>query len=834
MYAINQITTIINGTLFQFSNIETYITSLIIDTRRIENSSNSLFFALVTSSNNGHKFIADALQKGIRNFVVSDKTIINHTATENHPVAANYILVDDTLLALQMLAASHRHQFQYPVIGITGSNGKTIVKEWLYHLLKEHYNIVRSPKSYNSQIGVPLSVWQMKNSHTLALFEAGISQPYEMEKLEHIISPTIGILTNISSAHDENFSSRNVKTVEKLLLFKHSRALIYNSDADMVMQHILPLINKTNKQTLTGFSWSKKQKADLEITAISKQADSTTIQASYQNKNFSIVIPFTDEASIDNAITCWATLLYMQVPHENIKAGMRLLPAVAMRLELKAGINNCSLINDSYNSDMASLGIALDFLMQQQQHNQRTLILSDILQSGQSENDLYEAVSTMVMQKKLHCFIGIGAALTRQKKRFSGNSFFYENTDAFISQHNKQLLTDQTILIKGARTFEFERIVKLLQQKAHQTVLQINLNGILNNFKFYKSLLNPTTKTMCMVKAFAYGSGSFEIANVLQHHHSDYLAVAYADEGVALRQAGIKLPIMVMNPDEQSFDSIVDFELEPEIYSMRLLAAYNQAAQRKSIKARKKHFSVHIKLDTGMHRLGFEMKEITPLVNHLKNWPHIKVASIFSHLAASDAPQHDAFTQNQIDLFSTISNKLITGLGYQPLLHILNSAGVVRWPQAQFNMVRLGIGLHGIGNTDAELALQPVASLHTTISQIKTIAAGETIGYNRSGIALNDMRIATVAIGYADGYLRKLGNGVGRMMIHGKLVPVVGNICMDMCMLDVTGIDCKEGDDVLVFGADYPIQQIAAQLQTIVYEVLCSISQRVKRVYYFE
>ncbi|HQU99773.1 MAG TPA: Mur ligase family protein, partial [Bacteroidia bacterium] len=408
MYAINQITTIINGTLFQFSNIETYITSLIIDTRRIENSSNSLFFALVTSSNNGHKFIADALQKGIRNFVVSDKTIINHTATENHPVAANYILVDDTLLALQMLAASHRHQFQYPVIGITGSNGKTIVKEWLYHLLKEHYNIVRSPKSYNSQIGVPLSVWQMKNSHTLALFEAGISQPYEMEKLEHIISPTIGILTNISSAHDENFSSRNVKTVEKLLLFKHSRALIYNSDADMVMQHILPLINKTNKQTLTGFSWSKKQKADLEITAISKQADSTTIQASYQNKNFSIVIPFTDEASIDNAITCWATLLYMQVPHENIKAGMRLLPAVAMRLELKAGINNCSLINDSYNSDMASLGIALDFLMQQQQHNQRTLILSDILQSGQSENDLYEAVSTMVMQKKLHCFIGIG------------------------------------------------------------------------------------------------------------------------------------------------------------------------------------------------------------------------------------------------------------------------------------------------------------------------------------------------------------------------------------------------------------------------------------------
>lgn len=832
MYNIQQIAKIVSGNLFAFTHQATDIMHLVTDTRKIENSNHSLFFALETSSNNGHKYIADALQKGIRNFVVADEAIIKQTAPAQHPSAANYILVNNTLHALQALAAWHRQQFNYPVIAITGSNGKTIVKEWLYHLLKHHYQIVRSPKSYNSQIGVPLSVWQMQKENNLAIFEAGISEKNEMAVLAEIIKPTIGIFTNIGSAHDEHFGNRIEKLNEKLLLFTTCKAFIYNSDQDEIVQPVKHYTQTQNKTLTEIISWSKTKKADLSITSISKQESGTEIKALFKSNDVHIQIPFTDEASVNNAITCWAALLYMRIPNVSIQEGMKLLPPVAMRLELKDGVNNCSLINDSYNSDMASLRIALDFLMQQQQHSKRTLILSDILQSGKSEDELYEAVATLVSQKKLHCFIGIGPALLRQQHRFNTLSHFYVSTEDFINQTHH--FADETILIKGARTFGFERIVKLMQQKAHQTVLQINLNALLHNYKFYKSLLMPQTKTMCMVKAFAYGSGSFEIANVLQYHHCDYLAVAYADEGVALRKAGINLPIMVMNPDAQSFDSIIDFKLEPEIYSLRLLHEYYNTVQRKLIKAHHTPYKIHIKIDTGMHRLGFVKDDASALCSQLKLWPSIKVASMFSHLAASDADAHDKYTQTQIDLFTHISQQLIDGLGYKPLLHILNSAGVVRWPKAQFDMVRLGIGLHGIGSTTSEKTLQPVAALHTTISQIKTVRAGQTIGYNRSGIAAHDMRIATVAIGYADGYPRKLGNGIGNMFIAGKLAPVIGNICMDMCMLDITGIDCNEGDDVVVFSAEHSIHNMAKQLDTIVYEVLCNISQRVKRVYYYE
>lgn len=825
-YTITTITPIIQAQIKGNGNKEAIIKQLLIDSRKLNNAETSLFFAIKGERHDGHTYIKDLYENGVRNFVVSALP-----SPENQYTDANFCVVDDTLAALQQLAAYHRKQYKIPVIGITGSNGKTIVKEWLYQLMREDHTIVRSPKSYNSQVGVPLSVWQMGKENNLAIFEAGISKPHEMTQLEQIIQPTIGLITNIGQAHDENFESQQEKVREKLLLFTHTDTLIYCKD-------YLPLHNEiaANKrfQGVKVFSWSKKMRADLLVGRITKTATDTEIQGVYKNDFIAVQIPFTDQASIENAIHCWATLLFMGYDNVAIAQRMRFLSPIAMRLELKEGINNCSIINDSYNSDLGSLSIALDFLNQQKQHSKKTLVLSDILQSGRNEDELYKEVAELLHKKGVTRLIGIGESITKQQQQFNLEKTFYKSTDDFIKGYSNSFFRDETVLLKGARAFGFEAISKIIQQKAHETVLEINLNAIVHNLNYYRSKIKAETKVMAMVKAFSYGSGSFEIANVLQFHRVDYLAVAYADEGVELRKAGITMPVMVMNPEEQSYEAMIQYNLEPEIYSFRVLSLFEEAVNR-SERLHNKIVSVHIKLDTGMHRLGFNTADMNELIVRIKNNKQIRIKSVFSHLAASDEPEHDDFTRQQIKSFNKMTEAIKAHFTYPIMKHILNSAGISRFPDAQFDMVRLGIGLYGIGaNTWEQQQLQNVSTLKTNISQIKNIPANETIGYSRKGVATRDIQIATVPIGYADGLSRKLSGGKGIMMVNGKPAPIIGNVCMDMCMIDITDINANENDEVIVFGESYPITQVAKDVGTIPYEILTNVSRRVKRIYYQE
>ncbi len=804
------------------------IRGLLIDSRNLTQTENILFFAIRGERHDAHEFLPDVYENGIRNFVVNE---LPGNAEMEFP-ESNFLVVPDTLVALHELAAHHRRQFSYPVIAITGSNGKTIVKEWLWQLLRDDFNIVRSPKSYNSQVGVPLSVWQMDSNHELAIFEAGISRRGEMAKLKSILKPDIAILTNIGSAHDENFTGREQKANEKLLLLKDAQTIIVCKDDATVFAKI-----QNENPTRKIISWSRKTKADLQISRVSKEKNETKIKATYGNRFVEIKIPFTDEASVENAIHCWTTLLFLGLDDEVIASRMNLLVPVAMRLELKEGVNNCSVINDSYNSDLGSLSVALDFLNQQQQYPKRTLILSDILQSGKDEKDLYVEVSQLIKGKGVSKLIGIGEAISRRAELFGEmETAFYNSTAEFLAAFHTGAFHNETILLKGARTFGFEAISKVLQQKAHETVLEIDLNALVHNLNFVKSRLNPGTKLMAMVKAFSYGSGSFEIANVLQFHRVDYLAVAYADEGVELRKVGITVPIMVMNPEEQSYDEMIRHNLEPEIFSFRVLQLFDEAAKRfKQRHPAQAPVAVHIKLDTGMRRLGFEESDVNELIVRLQNSKELVVRSIFSHLAASDEEQHDDFTRRQVRSFTTMSDEIKKHFTYPIHRHILNSAGIFRFPDAQFDMVRLGIGLYGIAAGEEEQKnLKSVSTLKTTISQLKNVSKGESIGYSRKGIAEDTMRIATVPIGYADGLSRKLSNGNGKMFVNGKAAKIVGNVCMDMCMLDVTGINCAEGDEVIVFGPHHPITELAKDMGTISYEVLTNVSRRVKRVYYQE
>jgi alanine racemase len=796
---------------------------LLTDSRKLIHPEVSLFFALKGDRHNAHRFVPELVTQGVRNFVVSE------FRPEFEALEANFLVVENTLDALQQLAAFHRSQFSFPVIGITGSNGKTIVKEWLYQLLRPDLNIVRSPKSYNSQIGVPLSVWLMDDDHQLALFEAGISRPDEMKRLEQIIHPTIGLITNIGSSHDESFSNRSQKVTEKMSLFSHVNALVYCKDYPEIHQAVTDQFAHRHEVRL--FSWSRKTKADLQIGRISKSNDDCEIQAVYKNQFQTIRIPFTDDASVENAIHCWAVMLFLEKDAASIAERMPFLSPVAMRLEMKTGINQCSVINDSYNSDLGSLTIALDFLKQQKQHERRTVILSDILQSGKNEESLYREVADLLAVKKVSRVFGIGPGLVRQKHLFNTPAEFYESTDDFLKAFPGIIFREEAILLKGARPFGFEQISKLLQQKAHETVMEINLNAVVHNLNYYRSRLKPDTRIMAMVKATSYGSGSHEIANILQFHHVDYLAVAYSDEGVELRKAGITLPIMVMNPEVQSFDAMVRYRLEPEIYNFRLLNQLNEFLKSYSGDP----FRIHLKLDTGMHRLGFEEDEIAELIVRLKNNRHLMVETVFTHLAASDEVEHDAFTQVQLERFNRMSAVICSSFSYPILRHALNSSGVIRFGEAQFDMVRLGIGLYGFASTSHEQQqLQQVATLKTTISQIKNVSSSETVGYSRKGILDRETLVATVAVGYADGIDRRLGNGNGKMLVNGILVPIIGNICMDMCMLDITDVPAKEGDEVIVFGPELSVLQLARWMGTIPYEILTGISQRVKRVYYQE
>ncbi|MEO6731775.1 MAG: bifunctional UDP-N-acetylmuramoyl-tripeptide:D-alanyl-D-alanine ligase/alanine racemase [Ferruginibacter sp.] len=835
-YSVSEIEKIVNGKFLLNKNPAAVIEHILLDSRKLLFPSSSLFFALNGPRRNGNLYIKELYSKGVRNFVITEN--IDSLEIESYE-GSNILWVKDVLQALHLLAGHHRAQFNIPVIGITGSNGKTIVKEWLYQLLQDDYNIVRSPKSYNSQIGVPLSVWQMNEIHTLAIFEAGISQPGEMQQLEKVIQPTIGVFTNIGEAHSEGFLNIRQKVNEKLKLFVHSKSLIYGADNPDANTSVNTLVsNVRGGDDFHLFSWSRKGDALLQIISIEKKNDHIMIVANDNRaakipQQISITVPFTDDASVQNAITCWCVLLHLQIDAAVISKRMLQLRTVEMRLELKQGVNNCSVINDSYSADINSLTIALDFLVQQQQHPNRTLILSDILQSGKSSIELYTEIVSILQQKNINRFIGIGPEISKHRHLFNGisQSLFFASIAEFIQRFYSLHFYNETILLKGARIFEFEQISHLLEEKVHQTVLEINLNAVTHNLKAYQQLLTPGVKLMAMVKAFSYGSGGFEIANLLQFHKVDYLAVAYADEGVELRRAGITLPILVLNPEEATFDVLVQYNLEPELYSFSILSAFKRYLMQSAVN----NYPVHIKLDTGMHRLGFEVKELDAVGKILKEAVVFKVQSVFSHLAGSDSPELDAFTALQANEFLNGCEILRRWLGYSFVRHIANTSSIHRHPHLQLDMVRLGIGLYGVdSNEGMQEKLKNVSTLKTTISQIKQVAAGESVGYNRKGMVDRDTVTATVRIGYADGYPRVLSNGNGKMWVNGYLLPVIGNVCMDMTMLDITGTGIKEGEEVIVFGEALPVNKVAAWANTIPYEILTGISQRVKRVYYEE
>ena len=790
------------------------VDTISIDSRSLQNGAQTLFFALVGAHNDAHQYISDLITIGVQNFVVT-----------HIPAAcqgkANFYVVQNTTLALQQFATTYRSLFDFPIIGITGSNGKTIVKEWLNFVLSPDYNIIRSPKSYNSQIGVPLSVVAINEQHNLGIFEAGISTISEMEKLQPIIKPTIGVLTNIGTAHDEGFASAQEKIIEKLKLFESAEVLIYckNETID----------NEVNPQIKT-FTWSWSATNATVLISKKNVSTHTVLHIQYGEWQFDVTIPFQDEASIENAISCLMVLLYFEYDEQTIQNRMELLYPVEMRLQVKNGINNCSIIDDSYSSDFQSLKIALDFLESQKQYKKKTVILSDIFQSGLPKDVLYEQVRALITANKIDRVIGIGETISAFKDAFV-NAVLYQNTATFIADFENLNFSNETILIKGARTFQFEEIVYLLEEKTHETVLEINLNAISHNLNFFKSKLQPNVKMMVMVKAFGYGNGGLEIAKLLEHHKVNYLGVAFADEGIALKNGGITLPIMVLNPESTSFSAIIQHQLEPEIYSLKGLYAFLKLAKQKKLH----RFPIHIKLDTGMHRLGFEENTINELIASLQGVETVEVKSILSHMATSDDRQHMEFANRQIALFDELSNQLISKLKINPLRHVLNTSGISNFSNAQYDMVRLGIGLYGVSNdAEEQKQLENVGTLKSVISQIRIIAAGESVGYGRRFMATAPTKIATIPIGYADGISRAWGNGVGHILIKNKKAPIIGSVCMDMLMVNVSDIECNEGDVVVVFGENLPVNYIAHKLHTIPYEILTNVSQRVKRVFYRE
>ncbi|MBF4515029.1 bifunctional UDP-N-acetylmuramoyl-tripeptide:D-alanyl-D-alanine ligase/alanine racemase [Flavobacterium sp. ANB] len=803
------------------SETDIFIDHISIDSRSLQNGSQTLFFALSGINNDAHLYIPELIEKGVQNFVVQ-------YIPDNYEQKANFLVVNDSLKALQEFAGYYRDLFGFPIIGLTGSNGKTIVKEWLNFLLSPDYNIIRSPKSYNSQVGVPLSVIAINEKHNLGIFEAGISTVNEMVNLEKIIKPNIGVLTNIGSAHDEGFENLEQKIKEKLQLFKKSKIIIYQKN-ELVDQCFIDFSKENYLEERKLFSWSfSDETADVFILNKETKNDITVIKYEFNDEVFNLEIPFQDSASIENAISCLLVLLYFQYDAVTIQNRMQMLYPVEMRLEVKNGINNCSIIDDSYSSDFQSLKIALDFLESQKKNASKTVILSDIFQSGFSNEELYSKVAQLITDNKINRVIGIGATISSFKDKFP-KSIMFQNTEEFIANFESLNFANESILIKGARSFQFEEIVTLLEEKTHETILEINLDSISHNLNFFKSKLANDVKIMVMVKAFGYGNGGLEIAKLLEHHKVDYLGVAFADEGISLKNGGIKLPIMVLNPESTSFASIIQYQLEPEIYSIKGLNAFLKIAREKNLK----DFPIHIKLDTGMHRLGFEANTIDELIATLKGNSTVRIQSVLSHLATSDDMNHYDFVISQINLFEKLSSKLISELNINPIRHILNTSGISNFPSAQYNMVRLGIGLYGVSNDPSEQKyLENVGTLKSIISQVRTIPAGDSVGYGRRFMAEKETKIATIPIGYADGISRLWGNGVGYVIIKNQKAPITGSICMDMLMVDVSKIDCKEGDSVIIFGENPTVTEIANALKTIPYEILTSISQRVKRVFF--
>ncbi len=821
-YNIGEIAQVI-GAQCRGSLIDTPINWLLIDSRSLCFPDETLFFAIKTQRNDGHKYIKELYKRGVRNFVIS------RMSDETQQLeGCNFLLVDNTLTALQQLAAHHRSQFDIPVIAITGSNGKTTVKEWLYQLLSPDYNVCRSPRSYNSQVGVPLSVWLINSHNDIAIIEAGISHPEEMSSLEKIIKPTTSVITNIGQAHQENFLSLDIKCSEKLTLFKNSTSAVLNMNDEYIRRDSAMLPADISRVT---WEYGIHQDTSLCIRSIEKEGNKATVKFSINDEIGQYTIPFIDNAAIENSITCLATCLSLRtmVNIEDICRRMEALEPVAMRLEVKDGRNGCTLINDTYNSDVHSLDIALDFMNRRpdMKDQKRTLILSDILQSGESPRSLYSRVAQMAESRGIKKVIGVGDEISSCADYFPMERHFFHTTDQLINSEIFNDLSNEFILIKGARQFRFDKLSDLLTLKVHQTILEVNLNALVNNVNYYRSFMRPETKMVCMVKASAYGVGALETGKTLQDHGVDYLAVAVADEGAELRKAGITANIMIMNPEMTSFKMLFDYRLEPEIFNFQILEALIRAAEKEGIT----NFPVHIKLDTGMRRLGFNPERDMPqLIERLTRQTALVPCSIFSHFVGSDGDEFDEFSHRQFQLYDKASQMLQAAYNHKIIRHICNSAGIEHFPQYHMDMVRLGLGLYGINSRNNQL-IHNVATLKTTILQIRDVPAGESIGYSRRTILDRDSRIAAIPIGYADGLNRHLGNHRGYCLVNGKKAPYVGNICMDVCMIDVTDIDCKEGDHAIIFGDDLPVTVLSDILDTIPYEVLTGISTRVQRVY---
>ena len=818
-YTIEKITTLIGAR--RIGTADANIGWLLTDSRSLCFPEETLFFALKTSRNDGHLYLDDLYRRGVRNFVVQQ--------VPEHPKAdANYLKVTSPLAALQRLAERHRDEFDVPVVGITGSNGKTMVKEWLYQLLSSSMNVTRSPKSYNSQIGVPLSVWLLNEHTQVALFEAGISLPDEMDSLADIIQPTIGVLTSLGTAHQENFRSMEEKCMEKLKLFHSAKVIAYDSDDDMVSRCVRRSAYRGER-----IGWSRENSsAALYIEKVADTAPYTTVTYIYKGTRGSYRLPFVDEASLKCSFACAAVALYLGLSPEQLAERMEQLEPIAMRLEVKEGRHGCLLINDSYNSDINSLDIALDFMARRQQPTtiaHRTLIISDIYQSGRAAAELYREVNDLCVERGVDKLIGIGAEICAQQEQFTQpQKWFFHTTADFIHSETFRSLHDEVILIKGARSFGFDHITELLEQKVHETILEVNLNALVDNLNFYRSFLKPETKLVCMVKADAYGAGAVEVAKTLQEHRVDYLAVAVADEGVTLRRNGITQNIMIMNPEMTAFKTMFDYDLEPEVYSFRLMDALIHAAEQQGITG----WPVHIKLDTGMHRLGFDPeKDIDEVIRRLKGQNAIIPRSVFSHFVGSDSDDFDRFSALQFERFDAGSRRLQAAFSHKILRHMDNSAAIEHFPERQLDMCRLGLGLYGVDPRDNRM-LSPVSTLKTTILQMRRVPKEETVGYSRKGILTRDSVIAAIPIGYADGLNRHLGRGACYCLVNGKKAPYVGNICMDVAMIDVTDIDCHEGDMVEIFGEHLPVTVLSDVLQTIPYEVLTGVSGRVKKVYF--
>ena len=811
-WTLELLASLLNGTIYGRKDLT--FSGLSIDSRTLIPSRETLFVALTGDQHDGHNYIAGLYKRGIRSFLVS-----RLPEYKEFP-GAGFCQVDDTLSALQEIASTRRRQFSGEVLAITGSNGKTIVKEWIHQCMGDSIRIHRSPKSYNSQVGVPLSVWGIEPEHQLAVIEAGISRPGEMEKLHQVILPDTGIFTHFGTAHQEHFSSEEQKLKEKLLLFRGCTKVICRAECTVGSRPLSRYLEELKTEVV---DWSLEGAARYRYRISGRTPAQTSMELSLPGQIIRFNLPFSDDASVENALHVFTYCMEKGIHPEFVKEQMERLEPVSMRLEILKGIMGSTLINDTYNSDIGGVLAALDLMDQQDSRKGRVVILSDLLQSGLEDRALYSEIAELLKRKKINQFIGVGPALSENRALFPRTSLFYRDTEAFLKRMDRTLFQEKTILIKGSRLFGFEQITRELQLKTHQTRLETDLNAMVHNLNHFRSLLSEGVLTMVMVKALSYGSGNIEIAKLLQYHQVDYLAVAFIDEGVELRKAGIHVPIMVLNPDPSGFGAMLDYMLEPEIYNFRGADALLRILHQRGIR----DFPVHVKMDTGMHRLGFGESDLEKLIPRLQE-PEFRLASVFSHLAASEDPDQDTFTHEQIRRFDLVCSKLQDALGLSFMKHMLNSAGIERFPGAQYQMVRLGIGLHGIGK---ETSLRTVSSFMTTISQIRIVAAGETVGYQRSGLTRVPSTIATIPVGYADGFHRSLGNGKGKVYVNGKSAPTIGEICMDMTMIDVTGLGVAEGDDVELFGKQQPVSELARQAGTIPYEILTSVPERVKRVY---